>query len=131
MQAANNFAINQLEMQKVKEGLSTQSAVQYAAAQLDAHRNREAIQKDLYDAKYEALKSQQYLTDKMDECCCSVKEKMDLIDRDRLRDNLIVSREDNNVLKILEFGGLSGGRGFGYGGRGRGGRDRDDGDDRR
>jgi len=131
MQAANNFAINQLEMQKVKEGLSTQSAVQYAAAQLDAHRNREAIQKDLYDAKYEALKSQQYLADKMDECCCSVKEKMDLIDRDRLRDNLIVSREDNNVLKILEFGGLGGGRGFGYGGRGRGGRDRDEGDDRR
>jgi len=113
MQASNNFAINQLEMQKVKEGLATQSAVQYAAAQLDAHRNREAIQKDLYDAKYEALKSQQYLTDKIDECCCSVKEKMDLIDRDRLRDNLIVSREDNNVLKILEFGGLGYGRGYG------------------
>jgi len=127
-QAANNFSISQLEMQKVKEGLSTQSAVQYAAAQLDAHRNREAIQKDLAEARYEALKSQQYLTDKVGECCCSIKEKMDVIDRDRLRDNLIVSREDNNVLKILEFGGLGrGGNGGGYGygyGRERGSRSR-------
>jgi hypothetical protein len=119
MQASNNFAINQLELQKVKEGLSSQSAVQYAAAQLDAHRNREAIQKDLSEARYEALKSQQYLTDKMSECCCTIKEKMDLIDRDRLRDNLIVSRDDNNVLKILELSALGyGGRGRGYEGRG-------------
>jgi hypothetical protein len=129
MQASNNFAINQLEMQKVKEGLACQAANNFAINQLDAHKNREAIQKDLAEARYEALKSQQYLTDKMGECCCSIKEKMDLIDRDRLRDNLIVSREDNNVLKILEFGGLQGGygRGFGYGGRGRGSRgNRDD-----
>ena len=99
MQAANNFAINQLEAQK----------------------NREAIQKDLAEARYEALKSQQYLTDKVGECCCSIKEKMDVIDRDRLRDNLIVSRDDNNVLKVLEFGALAGyGRGDrgGYGDRG-------------
>lgn len=123
MQASNNFAVNQLEMQKVKEGLSMQAANNFAIAQLEAHRNREAIQKDLCEAKYEALKSQQYLGDKIDMCCCSIKEKQDLIDRDRLRDNLIVSREDNNVLKILEFGGLSRG-GYGRGGYGRdGGRD--------
>jgi flagellar biosynthesis GTPase FlhF len=116
-QAASNFSNTQLEILKAKECLSSQSAVQFAAAQLDAHKNREAIQKDLADAKYEALKSQQLLADKIDECCCSVKEKMDVIDRDRLRDNLIVAREDNNVLKILEFGGY-GGYGRGYGGRG-------------
>jgi hypothetical protein len=122
--ADGHFAANQLELQKVKEGLAGQSATQFAAAQLDAHRNREAIQKDLAEARYEALKSQQYLTDKVGECCCSIKEKMDVIDRDRLRDNLIVSREDNNVLKILEFGGLGGGRGYGYGGRRGGSRSR-------
>jgi len=124
--ADGHFASNQLEMQKVKEGLACQASIYNAAAILDAHKNREAIQKDLAEARYEALKSQQYLTDKIGECCCSVKEKMDVLDRDRLRDNLIVSREDNNVLKILEFGGLGGGygRGYGYGGRGRGSRSR-------
>jgi hypothetical protein len=116
--ADGHFASNQLEMQKVKEGLACQASTYNAAAILDAHRNREAIQKDLAEAKYEALKSQQYLTDKIGECCCSIKEKMDVIDRDRLRDNLIVSRDDNNVLKILELGALGyGGRG-GYGDRG-------------
>jgi hypothetical protein len=124
--ADGHFAAGQLELQKVKEGLACQASIYNAAAILDAHKNREAIQKDLAEARYEALKSQQYLTDKIGECCCSVKEKMDVIDRDRLRDNLIVSREDNNVLKILEFGGLGGGygRGYGYGGRGRGSRSR-------
>jgi len=121
--ADGHFASNQLELQKVKEGLACQASQYNAAAILDAHRNREAIQKDLAEARYEALKSQQYLTDKMGECCCEIKEKMDTIDRDRLRDNLIVSREDNNVLKILEFGGLGGARGYGYGGR-RGSRSR-------
>jgi hypothetical protein len=121
--ADGHFASNQLELQKVKEGLACQASQYNAATILDAHRNREAIQKDLAEARYEALKSQQYLTDKMGECCCEIKEKMDTIDRDRLRDNLIVSREDNNVLKILEFGGLGGARGYGYGGR-RGSRSR-------
>jgi len=122
--ADGHFAANQLELQKVKEGITMQAANNFAINQLEAQKNREAIQKDLAEARYEALKSQQYLTDKVGECCCAIKEKMDVIDRDRLRDNLIVSREDNNVLKILEFGGLGGGRGYGYGGRRGGSRSR-------
>lgn len=119
--ADGHFASNQLELQKVKEGITMQAANNFAVNQLEAQKNREAIQRDLSEARYEALKSQQYLTDKMSECCCEIKEKIDLVDRDRLRDNLIVSRDDNNVLKVLEFGGLGGGRGYGYGGRRRGG----------
>jgi hypothetical protein len=72
--ADGHFASNQLELQKVKEGLACQASTYNAAAILDAHRNREAIQKDLAEARYEALKSQQYLTDKMGECCCEIKE---------------------------------------------------------
>ena len=121
--ADGHFASNQLELQKVKEGITMQAANNFAINQLEAQKNREAIQKDLAEARYEALKSQQYLTDKIGECCCSIKEKIDLVDRDRLRDNLIVARDDNNVLKVLEFGGL-GGRGFGYGGRRGGSRSR-------
>lgn len=109
----NQFAMNQLELQKVKEGLAAQAANHFASTQLEAQKNREAIQMQLAEAKYEALKSQQYLTDKMGECCCEVKQKIDLIDRDRLRDNLIVQREDNNLLKIIELTG-----GLGRGGRG-------------
>jgi hypothetical protein len=102
-QAANNFAVGQLEMQKVKEGLACQAAQNFAIAQLEAQKNREAIQMQLAEAKYEALKSQQYLGDKMSECCCTIKEKMDVIDRDRLRDNLNVSRDKNNLLEQVEF----------------------------
>lgn len=119
--ADGHFAANQLEMQKVKEGITMQAANNFAVTQLEAQKNRESIQRDLSEARYEALKSQQYLTDKMSECCCEIKEKIDLVDRDRLRDNLLVARDDNNLLKVLEFGGRGGERGYGYGGRRRGG----------
>lgn len=113
-----HFAMNQLEMQKVKEGLASQAAHHFASTQLEAQKIKECLSAQLADAKYEALKSQQYLGDKIDECCCSVKEKMDVIDRDRLRDNLTVEREENNVLKILELGQFYG-RDRGDRGRGR------------
>ena len=44
---------------------------------------------------------------------------MDVIDRDRLRDNLTVEREENNVLKILELGQFYGRGDRGDRGRGR------------
>lgn len=105
----NQFAMGQLELQKVRSDLSTQAANHFAINQLEQQKAREAIQMQLADAKYESLKSQQYLTDKMSECCCEVKQKIDLIDRDRLRDNLIVQRDDNNLLKILQLSGGLGG----------------------
>jgi hypothetical protein len=118
-------------MQKVKEGLACQAAQNFSISQLEAQKNREAIQRDLADAKYEALKSQQYLSDKMSECCCEIKGKMDLLDRDRLRDNLLVEREDNNLLKILEVAGIARGGHGGYGGYGRHSRSRSPGGRRR
>jgi hypothetical protein len=122
-QASNNFAITQLEAQKVRESLATQAAQNFAISQLEAQKNREAIQMQLAEAKYEALKSQQYLGDKMSECCCTIKEKMDLIDRDRLRDNLTVSRDRNNTLEQVEVMELLLNRRGGWG-EGRGDRDR-------
>jgi len=120
--ADNHFAVNQLEMQKVKEGLACQAAQNFAITQLEAQKNREAIQMQLAEAKYEALKSQQYLGDKMAECCCTIKEKIDTVDRDRLRDHLTVSRDKNNMLEQVEFLELllsrRGGWGEGRGGHG-------------
>jgi len=115
-----HFAMNQLEMQKVKEGLASQAAHHFASTQLEAQKIKECLSAQLADAKYEALKSQQYLGDRIDECCCAVKEKMDVLDRDRLRDNLTVERGDNNLLKILELGQFYGrDRGDRRDGRGR------------
>lgn len=119
-QSAQQFAINQLEMQKVKEGLACQAAQNFSITQLEAQKSTALISAQLAEAKYEALRSQQLIVDKVGDCCCEVKEKfcevkekMDLIDRDRLRDNLVVEREDNNLLKILEYTDLLGGRGRG------------------
>ena len=99
----SHFAMNQLEMHKVKEGLSAQSAHHFAALQLDQHKIKESIQAQLADAKYDALKNTQFLADKLCECCCEVKQKIDLVDRDRLRDNLINSRDENSLLRVAEF----------------------------
>jgi hypothetical protein len=143
-----HFAINQLEQQKVKEYLSSKTDSHYASLlleqqkskselanlasthfsinQLEQQKVKEAISCQLAEAKYEALKSQQYLADKICECCCEVKQKIDTVDRDRLRDNLTVSNNDNSLLKVLElsqaFGGWGGrgGYGPGYGGYDRG-----------
>jgi len=128
--ADGHFASGQLELQKVKEGLACQASQNFAitqlelqknfaSAQLEAQKNREAIQKDLCDAKYEALKSQQYLGDKLAECCCKLEAKADLIDRDRLRDNLSNARDKNAIYEGIEFQQLFwGSRGGPYGGYG-------------
>ena len=121
--ADGHFAANQLEMQKVKEGLACQAAQNFSITQLEAQKNREAIQMQLADAKYAALQSQQYLSDKMSECCCEIKQKIDEVDRDRLRDDLIVNRDENALLKFAEhsnrFGGWGrGGDNYFYNGRG-------------
>jgi len=99
----SHFAMNQLEMHKVKESLAAQAAHNFSALQLDQHKIKESIQAQLADAKYDALKNTQFLADKMCECCCEVKQKIDLVDRDRLRDGLNVERNEVNILKVAEF----------------------------
>jgi len=140
--ADGHFAMNQLELHKVKESITAQAAQNFAANQLEQQKIREHLSNQLADAKYEQLKSQQFLADKLCECCCSIKEKVDsvkehanVIDRDRLRDNLTVTRDEANMLKLNEYnqlywnqnngGGFGGFGGFGpwngpWGGRGYG-----------
>ena len=113
-QASNYFAVNQLEQQKVKECLAAQASNHFAVNQLEQQKLGASISAQLAEAKYEALKNQQVVANKIEECCCAVKEKMDVLDRDRLRDGLTVEKNDNNMLKVLEiagaFGGLDGDR---------------------
>ena len=109
----HNFAISQLELQKVKEGLACQASNYFAVGQLEQQKIRASLSDQLTDAKYEALKSNYFMSAKMSECCCEVKQQIDTVDRDRLRDNLIAEKEESNMLKILELSG--GGRGHGRG----------------
>jgi len=111
--ADGHFSMNQLELHKVKEGIVAQAAQHFASNQLEQQKIREHLSNQLADAKYEQLKSQQFLADKLCECCCSIKEKVDSvkehadhIDRDRLRDNLSVSRDQANMLKLNEYNQL-------------------------
>jgi hypothetical protein len=121
-----HYASLLLEQQKVKSDLANQASTHFSINQLEQQKLKECLSLQLADAKYEALKSQNYLSDKIGECCCSVKEKMDNIDRDRLRDNLVSVNNDNSTLRAMEIAELVGGRRGGYGG----GYDRR-GDDRR
>jgi len=124
-QASTNFSINQLELQKTKEYLSSkgdnhyaslllegqknksdlaqQAATHFSISQLEAQKIKESLSAQLAEAKYEALKSQNLIVEKIGDCCCEVKQKIDTIDRDRLRDNLTVANNDNSLLKVVEL----------------------------
>jgi len=87
---------------------------QFAALLLEQQKSKECLTLQLQEAKYEALKNKLDLSKEMAECCCEVKQKIDqraqdvigtvdTLDRNRLRDNLTVTANENNVLKILEW----------------------------
>lgn len=123
--ADGHFSMNQLELHKVKESIAAQAAQHFASNQLEQQKIREHLSNQLADAKYEQLKSQQFLADKLCECCCTIKEKVDtvkqhadVIDRDRLRDNLTVTRDEANMLKLNEYNQLYWNQNRGFGGRG-------------
>jgi hypothetical protein len=99
----SHFAMNQLELQKVKEGLAYQAAQNFSSLQLEAAKSAGLISAQLAEAKYDGLKNTQFLADKMCECCCEVKMKIENVDRDRLRDNLIVEKSEANLLRVAEF----------------------------
>jgi hypothetical protein len=107
---------------------------QFAALLLEQQKAKECLTLQLQDAKYEALKNKLDLSKEMAECCCEVKQKIDqraqdvigtvdTLDRNRLRDELNVTANENNVLKILEWyddRGYDRGRGRGDRGDSRG-----------
>ena len=121
----NQFAMTQLEMQKCKADLSSQSAQQFAMNQLENQKLGSSISAQLAEAKYDALKNTQDLGNKIEKCCCELKEKNDRLEREGLRDELIKANSDNNLLKTpyaLGSGILGGpGYGGGFGGPGYGG----------
>ena len=98
----NNFAMTQMEIMKSKSELAAQSAQQFAMTQLESQKLSALVSAQMAEAKYDALKNTQDLGKQIAECCCSIKEKVDTLDRDRLRDDLGAASNDNNMLKVLE-----------------------------
>ena len=119
----NQFAMTQMEMQKCKADLAAQSAQQFSMNQLENQKLGSMISAQLAEAKYDALKNTQDLGNKIEKCCCELKEKNDLLDRERLRDELIKCNSDNNLLKtpytlgsgVLGYPGVGPGFGPGFG----------------
>lgn len=119
----NQFAMTQMEVMKCKADLSAQSAQQFSVNQLENQKLGSMISAQLAEAKYDALKNTQELGNKIEKCCCELKEKNDLLDRERLRDELIKCNSDNNLLKtpytlgsgILGYPGVGPGFGPGFG----------------
>ena len=132
-QQNSQFSSLLLEGQKSKEQLNTHMA----NAKYESLKNNMYLANNLSsanaDAKYEALVNQNVLSSQMMKNCCDIKSTVDQraldtkdligsLDTNRLRDDLIVSREETNLFKVADLIGGSGyGDGYGYGcGRGRG-----------
>ena len=98
----NQFAMTQMEILKSKSELATQSAQQFAINQLEQQKLSALVSAQMAEAKYDALKNTQDLGKQIMECCCSLKEKNDEIESNRLRDGLSAANNDNNMLKVLE-----------------------------
>jgi hypothetical protein len=109
--------------------LLTKQDNHFAAILLEQQKAKECVTLQLQDAKYEALKNKQDLSKELAECCCEIKMKVDqraqdvigtvdTLDRNRLRDHLTQTTNENSVLKILEWYDDRGGYGRGRGHRG-------------
>jgi len=137
-QSAHQYASQLLESHKLSDGLSSKTDMQfaamisksdghYASIMLEQQKVKECLSLQLQEAKYEALKNKMELSKEMGDCCCEVKEKIDqraqdvigtvdTLDRNRLRDGLTVSENENNLFRTFElFDDYRGGR-RGHGG---------------
>ena len=135
LQNAQYYASSLLEAQKLSHhsdskqdnhfaAMISKQDNHFAALLLEQQKVKECISLQLQEAKYEALKNKQELSKEFGDCCCEIKMKVDqrsqdiintvdTLDRNRLRDDLTVANNENNVLKILEFYDGDYGRGRG------------------
>jgi hypothetical protein len=124
-QVSQQYASQLLENQKSTALLAKQQDNQFAAMisksdnhfaalLLEQQKAKECLTLQLQDAKYEALKNKQELSKELAECCCEIKMKVDnraqdvintvdTLDRNRLRDDLTVANNENNLLRALEY----------------------------
>lgn len=125
-QASTYYSSNLLENQKTAALLAnkqdnhfaamiSKSDNHFAALLLEQQKAKECITLQLQEAKYEALKNKCDMSKEMAECCCEIKQKIDqrsqdvigtvdTLDRNRLRDEINTTHNENSLLKLAEFG---------------------------
>jgi hypothetical protein len=125
-QASTYYSSNLLDNQKTAALLAnkqdnhfaamiSKSDNHFAALLLEQQKAKECITLQLQEAKYEALKNKCDMSKEMAECCCEIKQKIDqrsqdvigtvdTLDRNRLRDEINTTNNENNLLKLAEFG---------------------------
>ena len=125
LQNAQYYASNLLESQKISHNLDNKADGHFAAMiskqdnhfaalLLEQQKVKECLTLQLQEAKYEALKNKQDLSKELAECCCEIKMKVDnrsqdvintvdTLDRNRLRDDLTVANNENQLLRALEY----------------------------
>ena len=125
-QASTYYASNLLEQQKSAAliinkhdnhfaAMISKSDNHFAALLLEQQKAKECITLQLQEAKYESLKNKCDMSKEMAECCCEIKQKIDqrsqdvigtvdTLDRNRLRDEINTTHNENSLLKLAEFG---------------------------
>ena len=92
-----------LELLKMKNDLEKQASDNANASARDILNTRADILRqnleNTMSIQTEALKNKDNLSSKMMECCCEIKQKIDTVESNRLRDFLVEQRVENSILR--------------------------------
>jgi hypothetical protein len=104
-QRMNNDNANHtnIELLKMKNDLEKQASDNANASARDILNTRaDILRQNLENTmaiQTEALKNKDSLSSKMSECCCEIKQKIDTVESNRLRDFLVEQRVENTILR--------------------------------
>lgn len=100
-QASDHYASLIIEGNRNKEMLAAQAANNFAVSQLETQKLKESIMMQLADAKYEGLKNKESLAAQLADHNSDIKSTVRALDENRVRDALNVSSNEVNLLKYL------------------------------
>jgi hypothetical protein len=100
-QGGDNYASLIIEGNRNKEMLAAQAANHFAISQLEQQKVKEAIMEKLAEAKYEGLKNKESLASQLADHNSDIKSTVRALDENRVRDSLNVASNEVNLLKYL------------------------------
>jgi hypothetical protein len=100
-QGSDHYASLIIEGNRNKEMLAAQAANHFAISQLEQQKVKEAIMEKLAEAKYEGLKNKESLAAQLADHNSDIKSTVRALDENRVRDSLNVASNEVNLLKYL------------------------------
>jgi hypothetical protein len=100
-QGSDQYASMIIEANRNKEMLAAQAANHFAVSQLEQQKVKEAIMEKLAEAKYEGLKNKESLAAQLADHNTDIKSTVRALDENRVRDALGVANNEVNMLKYL------------------------------